>query len=99
MVAHCFLTVVYVVAGGLGLWGIWLSVKAVWVSVDHKIVFRGDGTAVQVAESFELGRIADLWRRWGDLPDSRRAATAAQIVIAVGVVLGAVGNIASLWWT
>jgi hypothetical protein len=101
------LTGVFVVAAALGMWGAWQAVKGIWITDEFRIVDRGDGTAVDVEESYELPPLRDLWRRrarrdfWqrrAKEPPWRRTATDAQIVIGAGVFLGAVGNIAALWW-
>jgi hypothetical protein len=42
--------------------------------------------------------LRDFWQRRAEEPRRRRAATDAQILIGAGVFLGAVGNIAALWW-
>jgi hypothetical protein len=92
------LTAVYVVAAALGIWGAWLAIKGIWITVEFRIVNRGDGGAEDEERSFESMRLRDLRRRWGELPDWRQTATLAQIVIAAGVIVGALGSIVSLWW-
>ena len=111
-VAHCWvligLTGAYVVAAGLGIWGAWLAINGIWITVKYRLVDSGDGTtAVDAEESYELPPLRDLWR-WRGLREfwrrraeesrRRRAATDAQIVIGAGVFISAVGNIAALWW-
>ena len=101
------LTGAYVVAAGLGVWGAWQAIKGIWITVEYRLVDRADGTAVDVEESYELPPLRDLlrwrglrdfWQRRAEEPRRRRAATDAQILIGAGVFLGAVGNIAALWW-
>jgi hypothetical protein len=101
------LTGAYVVAAALGIWGAWLAIKGIWITVEYRLVDRGDGTAIDVEESYELPPLRDLlrcralrdfWQRRAKEPPSRRTATDAQILIGAGVFLGALGNIAALWW-
>jgi hypothetical protein len=98
-VAHCtFLTAVFVAAAVLGVCGAWLAIRAVWTTVEFRLVDREDGTAVEVEESFEHVRLRDYRRQRAKLPRWRRMATDAQLLIAGGVFLGGVGSIVWLWW-
>jgi hypothetical protein len=101
------LTAVYLIAAGLGIWGMWLAIKGIWHAEDWRLEDTGQGVAHEVNESYELPRFRDLWRRrarrdfWqrrAKVSHWRRTATDAQFVIGAGVFLGAVGNIVSLWW-
>lgn len=98
-VAHnVILTTVYVAAVVFGLKGAWLAIRAVWVTVELRIVNNNDGTAVVATESFETVRLHDYRRQRAKLPHWRRMATDAQLLVAAGVILGGAGSIAWLWW-
>jgi hypothetical protein len=92
------LTVFYLMAAGLSVWGIWLAIKGTWLSPELRIVNNNDGTTTDTEESFKLRRFPDLWRLWPRLPPWRRTATGAQIAIAAGVIVGALCSIGWLWW-
>lgn len=99
MAHNVVLTLVFALATAFGVRGAVLAIRAVWTTVEFRIVNRGDGTAVDVEESFEKVRLREYRRQRAKLPRWRRMATDAQLLVAVGVILGGVGSIVWLWWT
>jgi hypothetical protein len=92
------LTVVFVAAAALGVWGALLAIRAVWIAVEFRVVDHGDGTAGEVQESYEDVRLRDYRRQRAKLPPWRRMATDAQLCVAGGLFVGCVGSVVWLWW-
>jgi hypothetical protein len=92
------LTALFIGAAVLGVWGALLAIRAVWITVEFRLVDRHDGTLVAAQDSFEKVRLREYRRQRAKLPPWRRMATDAQLLVAGGVFVGCVGSVVWLWW-